>query len=112
MDFALVEQFVRKHSVASMLVAVVVAPGTWAVASTFHSERVAVLEERLTSLEQRAQGFQADITSLETDRERLRAEVAALEEIIRRRAQLPPSRIVFNDLYTESSPQVISRGTQ
>jgi hypothetical protein len=101
-DFAAVEQFLRRHAIAAALVAAVVAPATWAVSSTIHAERLAALEER-------TRGFQERITSLEDARQKLNEENQVYREATRRREQLRTVRTEFSDLFTPSPHPAVSR---
>lgn len=91
MDFDKVESFVRAHWPAALMVALIVAPSAWAIASLHFSERITVLE-----LEQR----------------QLKEKVTALEELAKRsREKLEASSVTFtvDELYTPSPP-VQSKG--
>lgn len=50
MDFQKVEDFIRLHWPAALMVAIIVAPSVWGIASLHFSERITVLELGHTQL--------------------------------------------------------------
>lgn len=106
MEFSKVEEFLRAHLAAAMLVAVAVAPATWAVSAKIHAERLAALEER-------AKNSQNEIVSLKVNLQKLNEEVAALREAGIRRV-LRGTRVDFpvRDLFTPSPNVVLTGGPQ
>lgn len=50
MDFTKVEVFLREHWPAGFIVIVIVVPIVWGIATLWHSERIAVLEMKITDL--------------------------------------------------------------
>lgn len=92
MDFDKVEVFLRAHWPAALMVALIVAPSAWGVASIHFSER---------------------ITSLELEQKQLKDKVAALEELAKRsREKLEASSVTFtvDELFTPSPP-IQSKGS-
>lgn len=53
MDFQKVEDFVRSHWPAGLMVAIIMAPAVWTIASTHFSERITALETRVKELSER-----------------------------------------------------------
>lgn len=85
MDFTKVEDFVRAHWPAALMVALIVAPSMWTIANIHFSERITLLEARVKDLSER---------------------VAVLDELAKRsREKLAASNSTFtaDDLYTPST---------
>lgn len=53
MDFAKVEDFVRNHWPAALMVTLIVTPTVWTIANTHFSERITVLETRVKDLSEK-----------------------------------------------------------
>jgi hypothetical protein len=88
MDFQKVEEFIRLHWPAALMVAIIVAPSVWGFASLHYSERITVLE-----LEQK----------------QLSAKVSTLEELAERSKEKPvasTSGFTAEELFTPSPPLV------
>jgi hypothetical protein len=101
-DFDKVDQYIRLHSSAALLVTIAVVPATWAVASTLHSERFATLEERVKD-------SQDKITELDGQLKKLNDEVVVLREASKRRLELQGGRVDFSDLYTPSPNVIVAK---
>lgn len=85
MNFAEVEEFVRKHWPAALMVTIIVTPGVWAIASTLYSGRITALEAKVQELSER---------------------VAVLDQLAQRsREKLAASKSSYTakELYTSSS---------
>ena len=86
MDFDKVDAFIRAHWPAALMVALIVAPAAWGIASLHFSERITVLE---------------------LEHKQLKEKVDALEELAKRsREKLQASSAPFSpdELFTPSPP--------
>ncbi len=90
MDFEKVEIFVRTHWPAALMVAIIVAPSVWGIANLHFSERIVLLDARVT-----------DLTSQVS---RLKERVAVLDEAAARKLEVVETRYSADELFTPSPP--------
>jgi RNA binding exosome subunit len=88
MDFQKVEDFLRNHWPAALMVAILVAPSAWGFAYLHYGERITLLDTRVKDLEKTIG--------------QLRERVSVLDQLAERK--LEPSGIAFRpeDLFTPS----------
>lgn len=53
MDFQKVDEFIRKHWPAALIVAIIITPAVWAIATAHFSERITALELKVRELSER-----------------------------------------------------------
>lgn len=90
MDFTKVEEFIRNHWPAALMVAIIVAPSAWGVANAHYSERLTLLDIKVT-----------DLTKEVT---RLTERVAVLDQAATRKLEEVDSRFTAAELFTPSPP--------
>ena len=88
MDFSKVEEFVRAHWPAALMVTIIVAPSIWGIASLHYSERMALLDAR--------------VLDLSKELSILREKVAVLDQAASRKLVVTKERFTAEELFTPS----------
>lgn len=93
MDFSKVEDFIRQHWPAALMVSFIVAPVVWSFAQMHFSERITLLELKVNGLNEQVKELNEQVEVLQQFAERSRE-------------KLEPSTSTFtaDELYTPSPP--------
>ena len=88
MDFAKVEEFIRAHWPAAVMVAILVVPPTWGIANMHYSERLTILDTKLGVLSKEVMTLQE--------------RVAVLDQAAARKLESNEARFTYAELFTPS----------
>ena len=89
MDFQKVENFVRKHWPAALMVVVITAPSVWGIAQAHYNERITVLDMRVQELTKTI--------------DELNERVAVLDQLAARKLETSGTAFSAAELYTPSA---------
>ena len=96
MDFQKIEDFLRNHWPAAIMVAILTAPTTWAIAAGYYGERVTYLDLKVR-----------DLTITVTER---KERVAVLDQAATRKLDRSSMSLTAIELFTPSPPVKAIKG--